>query len=105
MVGPPHLQIANEACVTTSAFDAPAAHYYATDANKEHAPLPFHESGGRSTRYAITERATEASYLFREEDAPMRCLDVHGLVSGELACRFYELRGAPRGGFRHRPIR
>ena len=100
-----HHQIVNEASVTTSAFDARAAHYYATDPHKEHAPLPFYESSRRSTQHAITETATEASDLFGDEDGPMQCLDVHGLVSGELARRFYKFRGAPRGGFRHRPSR
>ena len=100
-----HHQIVNEASVTTSAFDALAAHYYATDPHKEHAPLPFYENGGRSTRHAVTETATKASYLFRDEVAPTQRLDVHGLISGELARRFYELRGGLRGSCRRGPLR
>ena len=100
-----HHQIVNEASITTSAFDVLAAHYYATYLHKEHAPLPFYERGRRSTQHAITDTATEASDLFGDEDGPMQCLDVHGLISGELARRFYELRGGLRGSRRRGPLR
>ena len=92
-----HHQIVNEASVTTSAFDALAALYYAADAHKEHAPSPFHESGGRSTQHAISEMATEASDIF-QENAFMKRVEVHGHVSGGLYIRFDELRRALGGG-------
>ena len=82
----------NEVSVATSAFDVLAALYYAADAHEEHAPSPFHESGGRSTQHAISEMAAEASDLFQDGDVLMKSVEAHGNISGELASRFDELR-------------
>ena len=46
----------------------------ATDMHEEYTPSPFQQSDGRSTQHSITEMVTEASDLFRDDDALMKCV-------------------------------